>query len=212
MAVGKTRIRQSPKLPPQQRRRQLLRAAGELFARQGYRGTSTEQIARRAGLTKGALYFHFHSKEDILLELVKVTVERHRENVVGGMGKGQLTPSEMLRRLLEAHLKYKSRKHMEMIHVWVQAWNIPRVKRYMRRRVREALRESYARLDIKTAKFRADRRTVMGFLLALSQGLSSLDLVVPGAVSCEAQVKLVDCLFAGPAKANGRARRKGVGK
>ncbi len=57
----KKRIRQSPKRPAGERRDQLLRAAHELFLRQGYRATSTDEIARRAGLTKGAFYFHFAS-------------------------------------------------------------------------------------------------------------------------------------------------------
>ena len=101
---------------------------------------------------------------------------------------------------------------MEMMHVWVQAWNIPRVRRYMGRRLREWLHRSSARLRTTTANVRVDTPTLMTFVLALSQGLSGLSLIVPGAVSYEAQVKLVDCLFAGPPKANARARRKGVEK
>ncbi len=48
----------------------MLDAALELFVAQGYAATSTEQIARRAGLTKGALYFYFDDKLSLLLELL----------------------------------------------------------------------------------------------------------------------------------------------
>ncbi|MDR2403295.1 MAG: TetR/AcrR family transcriptional regulator, partial [Spirochaetaceae bacterium] len=41
----------------------IMRSAEELFLRQGYEQTSMEQIASHTGLTKGALYHHFSSKE-----------------------------------------------------------------------------------------------------------------------------------------------------
>ncbi|PCG85393.1 TetR family transcriptional regulator [Streptomyces sp. WZ.A104] len=43
----------------------LLRAAAEEFDAAGYAGTGLNKIAKRAGLTVGALYFHFESKEGI---------------------------------------------------------------------------------------------------------------------------------------------------
>ncbi|MEV5336770.1 ScbR family autoregulator-binding transcription factor [Streptomyces werraensis] len=46
-------------------RRRLVRAAAETFDRSGYAGATLGQIARTAGLTKGALYFHFASKDDL---------------------------------------------------------------------------------------------------------------------------------------------------
>lgn len=52
-------------------RRQLLEAAIESFATHGYQGTSIERIARAAGVTKGALYYHFRDKEELLFETVR---------------------------------------------------------------------------------------------------------------------------------------------
>ncbi len=44
---------------------QLLTAARALFAEKGFAGTSTEEIVRTAGVTRGAMYHHFASKEDL---------------------------------------------------------------------------------------------------------------------------------------------------
>ena len=50
-------------------RERILDVAMELFNQQGYERTSLREIAGRLGVTKAALYYHFKSKEDILLEL-----------------------------------------------------------------------------------------------------------------------------------------------
>jgi AcrR family transcriptional regulator len=48
----------------------LVRAARELFAEQGFAATSRDQIAERAGVTRGALYHHFESKTAVAAAVV----------------------------------------------------------------------------------------------------------------------------------------------
>jgi AcrR family transcriptional regulator len=55
-------------------RARLLDAAFTVFARHGYAGTSVDAIARVAGHSKGAFYYHFASKESIFLELLNTYV------------------------------------------------------------------------------------------------------------------------------------------
>src|SRR5919108_590710 len=45
------------------------KVALELFAEQGYEKTSLREMAERLGVTKAALYYHFKSKEDIVVSL-----------------------------------------------------------------------------------------------------------------------------------------------
>jgi AcrR family transcriptional regulator len=51
-------------------RRALLDAARSLFAEKGYHGTAAEEIVRRAGMTRGALYHHFEDKKDLFRAVV----------------------------------------------------------------------------------------------------------------------------------------------
>jgi AcrR family transcriptional regulator len=51
-------------------RRRILDAALELFVERGYAGTTIRHIADHLGMTKGALYYHFSSKEDLLHTLM----------------------------------------------------------------------------------------------------------------------------------------------
>lgn len=48
----------------------LLDAAYELFYTQGFEATTLAQIAERANVTRGAVYWHFHDKNEILNELI----------------------------------------------------------------------------------------------------------------------------------------------
>jgi AcrR family transcriptional regulator len=52
-------------------RRDLMRAASRLFLRDGYVATSLAHIADEAGVTKGAVYSNFDSKEDLFLALLR---------------------------------------------------------------------------------------------------------------------------------------------
>jgi AcrR family transcriptional regulator len=61
-----------PKISPaheQQRRAQILAAAMACFARQGYHATSMDDVVRECGLSVGAIYSYFGSKEDLFLAL-----------------------------------------------------------------------------------------------------------------------------------------------
>jgi AcrR family transcriptional regulator len=58
------------RLPAAERREQLLDVAMSVFSENGYHGTSMNDVARAAGVTKPVLYQHFPSKHDLYTELV----------------------------------------------------------------------------------------------------------------------------------------------
>lgn len=56
------------------REQELLRAAGELFAAQGYSATRLEDVAQRAGVAKGLVAFYFKSKERLFQAVVRKAI------------------------------------------------------------------------------------------------------------------------------------------
>ena len=62
----------------QQTRDVLIAAAAEVFAERGFEGTSLEEVAERAGFTRGAIYKNFAGKE----ELFFAVIERLNEHVI----------------------------------------------------------------------------------------------------------------------------------
>ena len=70
-------------------RQQLLRAAGRVFAARGYYGSTLDDIAREAGLSKGSVYYNFESKEDLFLRLLSARIADRLDEV--GMLLGQPT-------------------------------------------------------------------------------------------------------------------------
>jgi AcrR family transcriptional regulator len=54
----------------------LLEAAMDVFAERGYRDASVDEIAERAGYSKGAIYFHFSGKDDLFFALLEERIDR----------------------------------------------------------------------------------------------------------------------------------------
>jgi AcrR family transcriptional regulator len=85
---------------PEPSRKQLMAAAIDCFARLGYQGTTIDRIARAAGVTKGAVYYHFRDKEELLFEAVKDRVGGFERNVLERVAPGDVI--ESLRAVIDA--------------------------------------------------------------------------------------------------------------
>jgi AcrR family transcriptional regulator len=82
--------RYAPRLPPEERREQLLDATLGLIAQEGYESVSMEGIARRAGVTKPVVYDLFGS----LVHLLEALLEREEERALNQLAELMPTPAE----------------------------------------------------------------------------------------------------------------------
>jgi len=61
---------------PQTTRRRILAGAGELFAARGFRATTMREIAERAGVNLASAHYHFGSKQELYLEVVRALFDK----------------------------------------------------------------------------------------------------------------------------------------
>jgi AcrR family transcriptional regulator len=116
----------------------LIDAAMDLFAAYGYRGTSLSRIAQAAGVTKGALYWHFSDKEEFFIAVVK--------KVLGELDRPyreRMPPTNREEFLREFEWTFENMAEQNKRHPWVTRLLLiitleshkisPRVLRVMRR-------------------------------------------------------------------------------
>lgn len=65
----------------------LLNSAMKLFVKKGYKGSSVAEITKDAGLTRGALYCHFETKEHLAREIIKLFEERFLDRMIRYVGE-----------------------------------------------------------------------------------------------------------------------------
>ncbi len=100
MAVAERRQREKVA-----RRQQILDAARNLFFQKGFEATTVEEIAAQTELSKGSIYLHFRSKEEIYITLMlegsQILYEMLRESVAV-----DLPADTLLRRLGQAYIRF----------------------------------------------------------------------------------------------------------
>jgi AcrR family transcriptional regulator len=132
----------------------------DCFARLGYQGTSIDRIARDAGVTKGALYYHFRDKEDLLFAAVKDRIAGFNRSVAQSVA-----PSDdalgALRRVVDAcffHATVSNHRRF-IITLMVEALDVnPRLSEEFRSVVRttRAFVSEIIRRGQEAGAFRAD--------------------------------------------------------
>ncbi len=94
----------APKARINNRRELILDASAALFVEKGFVSTSTRDIARATGMLPGSLYYHFASKEDLLVAVFQEGVQRISEGVDVALATAGPDPWVRLQSACEAHL------------------------------------------------------------------------------------------------------------
>lgn len=85
-------------------RQEILRTAARLFQQRGYDATSMNDVAAALKLSKGGLYHHFQSKDEILYEIMNHAMEITQERVLNPV-RSIADPEERLRALIRLHIE-----------------------------------------------------------------------------------------------------------
>jgi AcrR family transcriptional regulator len=86
-------------------RQQLIEAAGQVFAENGYRAATVREICLRAGANVASIHYHFGDKEKLYLEVLRYAQERDAESNPGlAKTDPSLRPEERLKEFVRALL------------------------------------------------------------------------------------------------------------
>lgn len=96
-----------PKARDEGLRQRLIDGAGPVFADLGFAAASMTGIGERVGVTKGGVYFHFRTKEDLFFAVVEHWRDAHRALLArGGQGGEPLTLRSFLIDYLDFHFQH----------------------------------------------------------------------------------------------------------
>lgn len=163
----------------------ILDAAADCFAENGYTETGVAEICRRAGVSRGALYYHFESKQAIFLELVDSQLADLKEALEMSARDAVSIPASLRRLsyLMPDLIRSDYTRASIFLEVWSQASR--------EQTVRETLLETYRHFEdiftrlirrgIEEGTFAAiDPTAGAQALLAVSSGTFIRSLLDPG--------------------------------
>jgi AcrR family transcriptional regulator len=194
------------------RRRQILAAASECFARQGFHRTSMQDVVRRARHSPGAIYRYFASKDDIIAAIAAERHEREAALIAAAGAAGRSGPAlQALARDFFALLREPEERAQRRVAVqtWAEALRDPRIHALVRRGV-DGPRKMLASL-VRAARRRGelardlDPDATARVMIALFQGFVLQQAWEP-TVRVEPYLAVLDALVA-PLMA-GTARRR----
>jgi AcrR family transcriptional regulator len=130
------------RLPAAERRLALVETAMRVFSEGSYRGTTTAEIARAAGVSEPILYRHFASKRDLYLAALDHVWAKTR-----AVWEAALADAPDVRTALETvgkgHFAVRDCKH-QMSELWVQALSEASEDAELRKHLRRHMREVHA--------------------------------------------------------------------
>jgi AcrR family transcriptional regulator len=87
------------------KKQSIILAATRLFAEQGYDGTSTFQIAQKAGVTEPLIYYHFKGKDDLFSHILENSFKEYFAGL-NSIKKGPGTQFERIEGLIDFHFRF----------------------------------------------------------------------------------------------------------
>jgi AcrR family transcriptional regulator len=99
---------------PEHRPQQIIEAALEVFGECGLANARLQDIAERAGVSKGTIYLYFPNKEELFREMIRQTAVAAIESSEKTVGRG--TPTEQLYAAMRGHWNYVRSPVFKTIH------------------------------------------------------------------------------------------------
>jgi AcrR family transcriptional regulator len=187
-----------------QTRTRLLKAAGAVFAERGYDRASLDDVAVAAGLTKGAVYSSFDSKEELFYALMRERIRERLELVTKAVER-QATVQDITRdagSALAELISSQAEWHLLFIEFWARAVRDPalrdefaRERRSARELIASLLQEKAAEANVELP---APAEQLAVAVLALANGIAIEHLADPDTVDASTFGVILGLLLDGP--------------
>jgi AcrR family transcriptional regulator len=102
-------VRQGIRLNTETTKAQILKIASYIFYRDGYEKGSLNAVARKVGISKAAIYYHFKNKEEILYNIIIDDIDRLIFDL-GEISKRKDDPIRELKEMVDVQVSYMSQK------------------------------------------------------------------------------------------------------
>jgi AcrR family transcriptional regulator len=154
----------------------LLDAAMEVIAENGYVHTTTAEIAERAGVTRGALQYHFPSRNDLIVAIIDHIASqfRHRVAPAALLGPGTSVEQRVKAVINEVSQIFSDKYYKGALQVWLGVAGDRQLNRRVAdqaRRDREAIIQAWAEIFPELA---ADRRRLASVVRVIEGALRGL--------------------------------------
>lgn len=93
--------------------RDIYRAAVELISARGYHGTSLRSVAAAVGMQMSSLYYHFPSKQDLLVEIMTRSMQELIATVDAAVQSAGQGPEQRLRAAISGHILFHAKRREE---------------------------------------------------------------------------------------------------
>jgi len=161
----------------QSRKTQILQAAAECFSDQGFHQTSMRDICKKAGLSAGAVYNYFDSKDDIIETMAKVSRNKVKDlfQDIRETDTRNQAIDKILQKLYDITVYQKKNNQLNMnIHFWSEALRSEKIKSILKessRNMTSIIHDLLKKSNTKGNQSKLSDKQVVNLILMVYQGL-----------------------------------------
>jgi AcrR family transcriptional regulator len=138
-----------------EKKEKILEAALELFAKEGYKATSTSKVAKQANVSEGLIFRHFENKEGLLDAILAQGEEKAK--ILFADIVGEMDPKEVIRKTLALGINMNQKQ--EDADFWKLQykikWEMEKYGEHKMEPLQQALTDAFSQLGYEEARLEA---------------------------------------------------------
>ncbi|MCV7252270.1 MULTISPECIES: TetR/AcrR family transcriptional regulator [Mycobacteriaceae] len=180
-------------------RDRILDAALEVFAAEGFAGTTIDAIGQAAGFTKGAVYSNFESKDELFLALLDRQFETRSALIATafGAGRGDIkATAEALSRSMLGSIHDESQYQLVLFEYWLRAVRDPALRDRLIARRRAAVEQAMQVVEGAQTGLPSQRLADLAQLVVtVTAGVALEEMLQPGVIRADMIERLITRLL-----------------